>query len=229
MLWAITVRKRDRTSARLGGRARVCGLPEVKEMRKACNGRSEPNGFTLIELLIVLGIMGILAGVIAPTMVRYTSQAKTTRAEDDVKALGEAVMNFFKDTARFPIYQNGGNTNPGAPIYSVLITQGDAPAAKGAAAGWLSTSTDTFSNQLITNTRGYPTTGQFAWRGPYMGTTTSDPWRNRYMLNAAKLAPGVNEAVWVLSAGPNGLVETPFSQPVGISVLGGDDIGYRVK
>lgn len=187
------------------------------------------DGFTLIELLIVLGIIGVLSGVIVPTITRYVLQAKTTRAEEDVKTLGEAVVNFYRDTARFPIYQNGGNTTPGAPIYNILVTQGDAPSAIVGASGWLSTPMDTFSNQLIANTPGYPATGQFAWRGAYLGHTTGDPWGNRYMLNAEKLVPGSNEAAWVLSAGPNGLIETLYSQPAGTASVGGDDIGYRIK
>ncbi|HHT9120715.1 MAG TPA: type II secretion system protein GspG [Candidatus Hypogeohydataceae bacterium YC41] len=187
------------------------------------------DGFSLIEILVVLGILGILAGTIIPTFTRYTSQARVTRAQEDVKALGDAVLNFYKDTAVFPIYQNGGNTNPGAPIYKVLITQGDTPGVVGDVSGWLSAPMDTFSNQLIANAQGYPTKGRFAWRGPYLSQTIEDPWGNRYILNAEKLTPGSAEAAWVLSAGPNALIETPYSQPAGSAVLGGDDIGYRVK
>lgn len=187
------------------------------------------DAFTLIELLIVLGIIGVLAGVMTPTIASYVSQARATRAEEDVKTLGEAVMHFYRDTARFPIYQNGEDTNPGAPLYNVLVTQGDTPAATEGASGWLSIPIDTFSNQLIANAPGYLTTGQFAWRGPYLDQTVKDPWGNRYVLNAEKLVPGNGEAAWALSAGPNGRIETPFSQPVGAATLAGDDIGYRIK
>ena len=43
-----------------------------------------------------------------------------------------------------------------------------------------------------------------------------DPWGNRYMIGPA----------WVMSAGPNGILETPFPQPVAAEVAG-DDVGKR--
>ncbi len=186
-------------------------------------------GFTLVELVVVLAIIGVLVGIIAPTMLSYTSQARITRAEGDVKVLGEAIINFYRDTALFPIYQNGQNTQPESSIYKILVTQGDAPSAAAGASGWLSMPMDTFSNQLIANVPGYPTSGEFAWDGPYLGQTSTDPWGNYYLLNAEKLTPGNKEAAWVLSAGPNGTVETPYSQPAGTASPGGDDIVYRIK
>ena len=52
------------------------------------------------------------------------------------------------------------------------------------------------------------------------GRTEPDGWGNRLLVNAG--GPG---AVWVLSAGPNGIVETAFdgTQPEG------DDIAVRIR
>ncbi len=36
-------------------------------------------------------------------------------------------------------------------------------------------------------------------------------------------------ALWVLSAGPNGLVETPYAASALSAVVGGDDIGARIE
>jgi hypothetical protein len=36
-------------------------------------------------------------------------------------------------------------------------------------------------------------------------------------------------ALWVLSAGPNGLVETPYTASAPSAVVGGDDIGARIE
>jgi len=38
-----------------------------------------------------------------------------------------------------------------------------------------------------------------------------------------------SHAVWVLSAGPNGIIETPFDQPASTASPGGDDIAARVR
>jgi type II secretory pathway pseudopilin PulG len=48
----------------------------------------------------------------------------------------------------------------------------------------------------------------------------ADPWRNAYLVNA-----GARDSVWVVSAGPNGIVETPFEAAGG---LRGDDVGARI-
>jgi type II secretory pathway pseudopilin PulG len=44
-------------------------------------------------------------------------------------------------------------------------------------------------------------------------TVTSDPWGNAYLVNVAALETG--GTVWVLSAGPDGIVQTPFLVPNG--------------
>ena len=48
-----------------------------------------------------------------------------------------------------------------------------------------------------------------------------DPWRNAYMVNV-----GAKGTVWVISAGPNGVVETPFE---GAASARGDDVAARVR
>lgn len=47
-----------------------------------------------------------------------------------------------------------------------------------------------------------------------------DPWRNAYVINAGAAGP-----MRVLSAGPNGMVETPFEAPS----VAGDDVAVTVR
>jgi hypothetical protein len=85
---------------------------------------------------------------------------------------------------------------------------------------------DHLQNNLLSDGTRYPTTGEFAWRGPYLLENPEDPWGNRFISNVKWLQPGATpHAVWVLSAGPNRIIETTFSQ----ATLAGDDIGFRVK
>ena len=53
-----------------------------------------------------------------------------------------------------------------------------------------------------------------------------DPWGNCYMVNLAAL--GAGEPIWVLSAGPNGIIETPFFAR-GATAPAGNDIGMRIR
>jgi general secretion pathway protein G len=64
-------------------------------------------GFTLLELLVVLVILGLLAGIVAP---RYFSQvgkseAKTARAQID--ALEKALDQYRLDTGHYPSNEQG--------------------------------------------------------------------------------------------------------------------------
>ena len=54
-----------------------------------------------------------------------------------------------------------------------------------------------------------------------------DPWGNCYAVNVGALRATEPAAVWVLSAGPNGIVDTPF---LGVSeVPAGDDVAAKTR
>jgi hypothetical protein len=48
-------------------------------------------------------------------------------------------------------------------------------------------------------------------------------------VGATEAAGGRESAVFVISAGPNGIIETPFTQLLASASLGGDDIGQRIR
>ncbi len=65
-----------------------------KERRNSVNkkiNRSKKKGFTLIELLVVLGIIGVLALAVAPTMVSKVSEAKEKTDVSNANAIAMAV------------------------------------------------------------------------------------------------------------------------------------------
>ena len=60
--------------------------------------------------------------------------------------------------------------------------------------------------------------------GPYIGNLDSDPFGNRYLLTAANLSTAGNHA-YVISAGPNGQMDTTLNQlSTGAFTIGGDDV-----
>jgi general secretion pathway protein G len=64
-------------------------------------------GFTLIELLVVLVIIGLLASVATPPVIRYLGKAKTDTAKIQIQALGAAVDMFRLDNDRYPSTEEG--------------------------------------------------------------------------------------------------------------------------
>lgn len=100
--------------------------------------------------------------------------------------------------------------------------------------------TDLVDNHLRINGRGYPeATGGpgTGWNGPYLTKELAgDPWGNAYIINSGflrGLPPSVSHcsrcAVFVISAGPNGLLETPFQQPIANAQVFGDDLAVRIQ
>lgn len=64
-------------------------------------------GFTLIELLIVLAILGLLAAIAVPQVMKYLSRAKTQTAQLQVKQLGSVLDLYRLEVGHYPTDQEG--------------------------------------------------------------------------------------------------------------------------
>jgi hypothetical protein len=62
------------------------------------------------------------------------------------------------------------------------------------------------------------------WKGPYIARVNPDPWAHAYVMNSSSFGIA-NNPVWIISAGPNGVLDTN----AGSSSVAGDDIGIRLK
>jgi general secretion pathway protein G len=65
------------------------------------------SGFTLIELLVVLAILGLLAAIATPQVVKYLGKARADTARIEIKTIGSALDLFFIDNGRYPTQQEG--------------------------------------------------------------------------------------------------------------------------
>jgi general secretion pathway protein G len=74
---------------------------------RAAIDRPRQNGFTLVELLVVLAILGLVAAVAAPQVLKYLAKAKTDTAKIDIKGIGVALDLFLLDTGHYPTEQEG--------------------------------------------------------------------------------------------------------------------------
>ena len=65
------------------------------------------SGFTLIELLVVLVILGLLAGLVGPQVLRYTGSAKSDTAKLQIEELGAGLDLFHLEIGRYPTTDEG--------------------------------------------------------------------------------------------------------------------------
>ncbi len=208
------------------------------------SGRSR-SGFTLIEVVVVLAVVASLAAILTPMVVRYVEDARNSRARSDVKVIGSAINQFYRDVGVGPVFSSTSAFDDRNPNLEVLVGPGSEPTATGA--GWPSLvasgtpEVGTLAGQLISNGGGgsiYSTDppsgvrrGQgLFWQGPYIETVDADPWGNRYVVDVKGFHTGSSTAVFAVSAGPNGELETDAGQQrVGELTVAGDDMAFRIR
>ncbi|MFM9976606.1 MAG: type II secretion system major pseudopilin GspG [Sphingomonadaceae bacterium] len=97
-------------------RSRIIGRPDC-----GARGRSK-TGFTLLELLVVLAILGLLAAVVGPQVLRYLGSSKTQAAQVQSKNI-VAALNLYKlDVGSYPSRDEGlqalMKAPPSAPFWN---------------------------------------------------------------------------------------------------------------
>ena len=170
---------------------------------------------TLIDVTVICAALVTVALILTPSLADIVNDARVARAQSDCNALASTVSRFHGDAGLFPRWEHGGPDHPAEPRERLVLLAGAGNIPGGetgnrALQGWLLPSSEV-------------TSCAFAPIGP-------DPWNNRYMVNVGASASGGREsAIFAISAGPNGIVETPFSQPIAAASLAGDDIGQRIR
>ena len=184
---------------------------------------TQQRGLSLTEVTIMLGVLAALTSTLSPTIGDYVEDARRVKASEDVHVLATTFARFTSDVARDASLERGWAKA------ELLVGPGASPTpGEGSLAAWTSPidgeRVARLEDHLIVNTPGYPkrTTayqyGASGWRGAYLAGLTPDPWGRRYAL---RIGQG-NSATLVLSAGPDGVVNT-IDGPDGL-VASGDDV-----
>ena len=85
-------------------RARL--LPAIRRRRQHDAAPADA-GFTLLEILVVIAILGLLIGLVAPAALRQLSGARNSVARQSIERIG-SVMELYKlDIGSFPSTEQG--------------------------------------------------------------------------------------------------------------------------
>lgn len=99
-----------------------------REKWQDCASR-HAKGFTLLELLVVLVILGLLAAIATPQVMKYLGQAKTDTALLQVENLGVTLDLYKLDNGDYPTEQQGLEAllkqPPNAPNWNGPYTRKD--------------------------------------------------------------------------------------------------------
>jgi general secretion pathway protein G len=179
-------------------------------------------GFTLIEVIVVAAIIAILAGILVPMIFNQIDESKKTRALGDCKSISTAILMFRKDLSKWP------NFWPDDCSQSYLTLQGSgATPANPPADDWQIGLNDV-ALSIILNLPANQACYNNSKALNYLPQDPPDPWGNAYVVNVINFT-GTNP-VWVVSAGPNGQLDTTVnSQTLNDLGADGDDIGMRIK
>lgn len=66
-------------------------------------------GFSLVELIIVIAIMAILAGAIAPALIRYIDKSRISNDVSSCKTIKTAVETAMANEETYELLTNGGS------------------------------------------------------------------------------------------------------------------------
>jgi general secretion pathway protein G len=68
---------------------------------------SRPNGFTLLEILVVISILGLLIGLVAPAAPRQLGSARSSVARQSIERLSSVLDLYKLDVGMYPSTEQG--------------------------------------------------------------------------------------------------------------------------
>ncbi len=69
--------------------------------------RNRQSGFTLIEIMVVVVILAVLGALVVPNILDKVDQARVTRAQADIRAIGTALDLYRLDNFKYPTTEQG--------------------------------------------------------------------------------------------------------------------------
>ena len=90
---------------RFGPKGKRCGVPRSDVTKSPDDDNSA--GFTLLELLVVIVILGLLIGLVAPAALRQLGGARLSLAHQSIERLGSVLDLYRLDVGSYPTTEEG--------------------------------------------------------------------------------------------------------------------------
>ena len=74
---------------------------------QAPRGPGTDSGFTLLEILVVIAILGLLIGLVAPAVLRQLGSARTSVAKQSIERIGSVLDLYKLDVGSYPSTEQG--------------------------------------------------------------------------------------------------------------------------
>jgi len=167
-------------------------------------------GFTILETVILALVILASAALVYPVVTSEIMRANRARAVEQCRRIAVGIEKYLHDkaltTKKYPSDPITGKhyhwlRGPGALPLNNPFSDGEPHGS--------------LERLLLHRER-----DNKAWNGPYVDSIEPDPWGNAYLMNSEALFNN-QERKWILSAGPNGVVDTSAES----TETRGDDIG----
>lgn len=93
---------------------------------------SDQRGFTLLEILVVIAILGLLIGLVAPAALRQLGGARLSVAKQSIERIGSVLDMYKLDVGTYPTGEQGLRAlvekPTGVNAWSGPYVKGDVPA-----------------------------------------------------------------------------------------------------
>ena len=89
-----------------------------ERQKKTCSKHGAPRsqeGFTLLELMVVIVILGILIGLVAPQFMDEPHKARVIKAKMQMESIETALKKYYLDNGYYPSTEQGLNALVSVP------------------------------------------------------------------------------------------------------------------